>query len=289
MTRDALHTNGRVLTVKIKLRLAAVLAVVVVLGACSGDAMAPDHSDDQLLAVYLPWSDPEVEDRLEREFHARVEDIIAECMHDGGLEYVPVALEAVSYGPGTGISRSEHSRRFGFGISTNDQQFAAFEASTASVGDPNFEYEESLSTERAIVYSEERGRCTEQAHRMAPHPPDQFKRAVDDLVNRVRADPEVIEAEAEWVACVRSVSTELPRFSSLDQLTSWFWEESERVKDRSDELVRLQDLEREVAVRHLECEPSLLTVMGEVGAKYQAEVAADYSDLFDRQREFLDS
>jgi len=275
--------------VKNALGLVALLAMVSFLGGCSGDTTVVDHSDEQLLEVYLPWADPQETDRLEGEFHARVEDLIAACMQDAGLEYVPVPLEAVSYGPGRGISRSEHARRFGFGISTNDQQFAAFVASTASVGDPNQTYEESLSTERKIAYSEQHARCTEQAYRVVPQRADQFKKAVDDLVNRVKADPAVIEAEAEWVACVRSDDEALPQFSSLDQLTSWFWKESERLKDRPSELARLQDMERKVALRHLECEPRLVAVMRDVGARYQSEVAADYRGLFDRQRAFLDS
>lgn len=261
---------------------------VAVLGAC-GDSARPGHSDDELLEVFLPWSDPEEQAHLEREFYARVQDLVADCMHDTGMQYVPVPLESMSYGPGTGITESEFARRFGFGVSTNDDTFAAFAASTASVGDPNQQYEKSLSTERRIVFSEERNRCLQQAHESAPQPSNQFKKAVDDLIARVAADPAVIEAEAEWATCVRGDDEMLPAFSSLDQLTSWLWGESERVKDQPLALAQLQDLERRVAVKHLECGPPLLAIMAEVGARYKSAVAADYGDLFERQRQFLDS
>lgn len=272
-----------------RLLVTALLAAAVVVAGCSGEDSGGVNADDRLLEVHLPWTDPEEADRLQREFHTRIEDLIAECMQDQGLEYVPVALEAVAYGPGTGISRAEYARRFGFGISTNDETFAAFSASTDSVGDPNREYEESLSTDRAISYSEQRSRCSREAHEQMPQPPGEFDRAVDDLIDLVRSDPSVIEAEAEWVDCVRGDIAGLPEFSTLDQLTRWFWEESERVADLPGELARLQDLEREVSVRHLECESALLAAMREVGDQLQDEVAVDFRELFDRQREFLGS
>ncbi len=99
----------------------------------------------------------------------------------------------------------------------------------------------------------------------------------------------MIEAEAEWVACVKAGDESLSQFGSLDQLTEWFWQESERVKDRPDELARLQDLEREVAVRHLQCEPPLIAAMGQVGAQLEAGFVVDYGDVFERQRQFLDN
>lgn len=45
------------------LGLVALLAMVSFLGGCSGDTTVVDHSDEQLLEVYLPWADPQETDR----------------------------------------------------------------------------------------------------------------------------------------------------------------------------------------------------------------------------------
>lgn len=274
---------------KASLGVGLVVLLVMLVGACGGDATATGDSDVELLGQWLPWGDSEQNDRLERAYFAREQDLIAACMQDAGLEYVQVPLESISFGPGTGISRSDHARRFGFGISTNDEQFAAFNQNTASAGDPNWEYETSLSTERALAYSQQRATCSEQVRQVAPQASEQFKRAVDDLVDRVRADPAVIEAETEWADCVRAGNESLPQIASLDELYRWFWQESERVKERPDELARLQDLERELAVRNLECEPPLLAVMAEAAAQYESGFVADHSDVFEAWRNYLDS
>jgi len=274
---------------KASLGVGLAVLLVMLVGACSGDATTTGDSDIELLGQWLPWGDPEQGDRLEREYFAREQDLIASCMQDAGLEYVPVALESISFGPGTGISRPDHARRFGFGISTNDEQFAAAAQNTASVSDPNWEYQESLSTERRIAYSEQKVACDEQVRQIAPQASEQFKRAVDDLVDLVRADPAVIEAETEWAGCVRAGNESLPQFASLDELYRWIYQEFERVKERPDELVRLQDLERELAVRNLECEPPLLAVMAEAATQYESGFVADHSDVFEARRDYLDS
>lgn len=267
--------------------LGALVSLVLVVASCTTSISQSGFTDMVLVGQFTPWGDPDAAASVERAFHARVEDLVAACMEDAGFAYVPVPLEAVSYGPGMGVTREEHARRFGFGISTVDEEFAAFVEATTGAADPNAEYVESLSPERAHDYSIRRAECVERARSQAPQYPDTFKQAVDDLVDRVRADPAVVEAEAEWSDCIRQADETVPAFSTPQSMWDWLGREYERVRDRPDELARLQDIERELALQHLRCEPALADAMGRVARQLEPALINDFRSVLDEQRTFI--
>lgn len=263
------------------------LLIVAFIAGCAKDAASEADPDPRVLDQFLTWGDPDDAVRLEREYHDQVEQVIAECMESAGLQYVPVALEAVAFGTGMGISRSEYARAFGFGISTVDDEREAAIASTTDAGDPNLEYEASLSSDRAFAYANQRAACDEKAWSAAPHVTEAFIQAVYDLEDRVRADAVVVEAESEWAGCVRDGDDSIPSFGTLPDLLAWLQTEYERVREQPDQLARLQDLERRLAVRHLECEPALVATMREVAAQFESDVIEEYSTVIAEQSDFL--
>lgn len=264
-------------------------ATVLMLGACTPSA-DQEVDEEAIVRVLVPWGDLDGERQLSQQVHDRQEQLMADCMSASGFQYIPIRYEAIAFGPGVGIDRAEYSRRFGFGISTNDETFEDFEERTQDAGDPNMEYQSSLSQERRILYSDAFDGCQQQVRSALPELPESFYRAADELSSRVRADPRVVEAEQEWQLCVRDATTRvLPEFSTLDEIVMWLSLEYERVKEHPEQLKKLQDLEREVAVAHMECEPSLLEAMREVADQLEPSFIEEHADVLREQLEFFES
>jgi hypothetical protein len=263
-----------------------VVAVLMVVGACTGGTV--ERQGEDVVELFVPWGDNDTEDRLSEELHDAVEEIISECMDEAGFEYVPVSEDSVAYGPGHGISRSDYARKFGFGISTNDETLAAANAYTGRVSDPNFDYVRTLSPEREVAWGEAYDACESRSRDIGPNLSAGFRDAVAGMVDRVRAEPSVIEAEEEWVACLETeIPSGLPKFSSLDDLVSWFSAESDARMESPDSLAELQELEREVAVRHLECQPPLVEAMREAAPNHESDIVGQYQEEIDAILEFV--
>lgn len=263
-----------------------VVAVLMVVGACTGGTVEPQA--EEVVELFVPWGDVDVDDRLSEELHDVVEGIIDACMDEAGFEYVPVSEDSVAYGPGHGISRSDFAREFGFGISTNDETLAAADAFLGRVGDPNFDYVRTLSPERQMAWGEAYDACASRSRDAGPNLSAGFREAVAGMVDRVRAEPSVIEAEEEWVACIEAgIPSGLPMFSSLDDVVAWFYAESEARMGTLDGMAELQELEREVAVRHLECRPPLVEAMREAAKNHEPDVVGQYQEEIDAILEFV--
>jgi hypothetical protein len=269
---------------KLDFRVAAVLMVAVV--ACSGGA--EERQAEDVVELFVPWGDIDAEDRLSEELHDAVEAIIDKCMDEAGFEYVPVSEDSVAFGPGHGISRSDYARNFGFGISTNDETLAAADTYSGQVGDPNFDYVRTLAPEREIAWGHAYDACESRSRDVGPNLSAGFHDAVAGMVDRVRAEPSVIEAEEEWVACLEAgIPSGLPMFSSLDDLVAWFYAESEARTETPGSLAELQELEREVAVRHLECHPPLVEAMREAALSHEPDIVGQYQEEIDAILEFI--
>ncbi|MGH8874154.1 MAG: hypothetical protein ACRDVM_02720 [Acidimicrobiia bacterium] len=179
------------------------------------------------------------------------------------------------------MSREEFARSFGFGISTNDETLA--EAMKRTRPDPNQQYWSTLSRERAASYSSSWEACrTAIADETVP--PESFHSAVDDLAERVYADPAVVEAQERWGECMAELQLGLRRFVSPEDMTAWLHNEVERLQGGGSDLDRLRDLEIELAVRNLQCEPELRAEIRRVAAQYQGDVIEQHSDVLERQR-----
>ncbi len=267
--------------------LASLVATLLLFAACTSVAN-PELDERAILGVLVPWGDLDAERQLAQEVHDREQQLVADCMKGLGMRFTPVGYEAVAFGPGIGVDRTEFITRYGFGISTNDETFAAFERHTRDAEDPNQEHQRSLSQQHRTLYSETLSVCDRRVREALPRLPKPFQQAVDGLKNRVTADIRVITAEQEWEACVRgTASSVLPDFSTLDDVLAWLLHEYQLVKERPAQLAALQDLEREIATAHLECEPPVLAAMREVAAEYEPSFVHDHADVFQEQLEFL--
>lgn len=267
---------------KLEFGVATVLMVAVV--ACTGGT--EERQAEDVVGLIVPWGDVDADDRLSEELHDAVEAVIDECMGEAGFEYVPVSEDSVAFGPGHGISRSDYARQFGFGISTNDETLAAGITHTNQIGDPNFDYVRTLSPVREMAWGEAYNTCQTRS-RDVGHLSAGFRDAVAGMVDRVRAEPSVIVAEEEWVACLEAeIPSGLPQFSSLDDLVAWFYAESEARVETPESLAELQELERAVAVRHLECHSPLVEAMREAAANHEPDVIGQYQEEIDAILEF---
>jgi hypothetical protein len=156
----------------------------------------------------------------------KVQTLIAECMTQAGFEYVPADVETIELAQSAvrvepGYTREEYKKRWGYGVSTRFDNVVK----EIELGPQNLRYIEGLSEadraayERtlygedpdatfAFTFDEEdfssTGGCTRKAVEQVftkEQLSENYQHPKDILIEN---DPRVIEANANWVACMQS-------------------------------------------------------------------------------------
>jgi hypothetical protein len=223
----------------------------------------------------------------EEEYAAHIEEtqaLIATCMAEAGFEYVPADVETVARAQDAvrvepGYTEEEYKQEFGFGVTTRFDNVVK----ETELGPQNLRIIEDLSEadrlayERmlygddpnatfAFTFDEEdfssTGGCTRQAVEQV-FTPEQLR---GDYVNPkdtvIESDPRVVEANANWVACMQDAGYD--GYVEQDEIIEDFEEQLEELTAgedpatltgaRAEELKQLQEEEIEVALADHECQ-----------------------------------
>jgi hypothetical protein len=223
----------------------------------------------------------------EEEFAAHVESAqaaIASCMAEAGFEYVPadvetvkLAMRAVRHEPG--MDRGEYKKRWGYGITTRfDNRVREIE-----LGPQNLRYFESLSEadkeayERtlygedpdatfAFTFDEEdfsgTGGCTRRAVEQVFLPEQLKETYINPKDVLVESDPRVVEANANWVACMQDYG--YSGYLDQDEIIDEFEERLDALAGdedpealtgaKAEELKQLQAEEIAISLADLDCQ-----------------------------------
>lgn len=207
--------------------LLVIAAVSLVAAACGGGSSSGANA---------PGGEP-TRERLpgtkefgltEEEYAAHIESVqalIAECMAEAGFEYIPADVETVALAQSAvrvepGFTREEYKKRWGFGVTTRfDNVVKEIELGPqnlriiASLSEADrLAYERTLYGEDpdatfAFTFDEEdfssTGGCTRKAVEQV-FTPEQLKGTfVNPKDVLVEEDPRIVEANANWVACMQ--------------------------------------------------------------------------------------
>lgn len=279
--------------------LLLVVAVAGVAAGCGGDPVpagesstAPTTESAPTTAPAATQEPPDVEGTREfamtdEEFAARVETVqslIATCMTEAGFEYVPADVETVELAMAAvrtepGVAPEEYKRQWGYGVTTRfDNRVKEIE-----LGEQNLAYLEGLGEADRVAYErtlygedpdatfaftfdEEdfsgTGGCTRTAVEQAfteEELSDSYENPKDLLVE---ADPRVVEANANWVACMQDAGYD--GYLDQDEIIEEYQERLEEVTEgedpetltgpRAEALKQLQQEEIAAALADLECE-----------------------------------
>jgi hypothetical protein len=205
--------------------------------------------------------DPEAAEARWRDQEAQVQEAIRACMAEEGFEYIPVDHSGGSVMAFDEGGQEEHLRKYGFGITTwvlnDDVEEEVFDE---AFDDPNHEIVEAMSdSERdayyealygsdeemreiaEIEYDEETGEelgysfsgpgpgCEGAAHAEVYGEGsdtselwEELQPAFDEMYERVRSDPRIVEAEQDWSRCMAEAGYE---YTSQEEMHDSVWEE----------------------------------------------------------------
>jgi hypothetical protein len=223
----------------------------------------------------------------EEEYAAHIEKtqaLIASCMSEAGFEYVPADVESVAKAQTAvrtepGMDREEYKKRWGYGVSTRFdnrvkeielglQNLAIFEnlSEADQVAYERTLYGEDPDATFAFTFDEEdfsgTGGCTRKAIEQV-FTPEQLK---DTYVNPkdilVESDPRVVEADANWVACMQDAGYD--GYLDQDEIIEEFEERFDTLTEGEDpttltvaqaeELKQMQAEEIAISLADLDCQ-----------------------------------
>ncbi len=207
--------------------LLVIAAVSLVAAACGGGSSSgANASGGEPTRERLPGT--KEFGLTEEEYAAHIESVqalIAECMAEAGFEYIPADVETVALAQSAvrvepGFTREEYKKRWGFGVTTRfDNVVKEIELGPqnlriiASLSEADrLAYERTLYGEDpdatfAFTFDEEdfssTGGCTRKAVEQV-FTPEQLKGTfVNPKDVLVEEDPRIVEANANWVACMQ--------------------------------------------------------------------------------------
>lgn len=240
-------------------------------GACTSEPSTVELDDAALVGLYVAWGDPSTSDLVERRYHAALEDAVAACMDGAGFEYVPAPYETSAFGPGRGITAEDFARRFGYGVTTEDEVLAT---GLARLDDPNDSYLAGLTHEQFNAYGDAATRCRAAAAAEI-QPPDSFQADVEGLQRRVLQSPEGQDATQRWADCMK-LPEQYAHARSSDELVQLIATTARQAADPAD----LVPLEIDLAVRDLECGQQLRRDLAAASEEFQPQfIASHQSDL----------
>lgn len=212
----------------------AVLAVVLSVSACTGGGEQPasppaGSGAATAAAPAAPDSLPGIREYglSDEEFVSRVEQVqalIATCMDRAGFEYVPVDVASIERAQASvrmepGMSRRQYKERWGLSVTTR------FDDPVRTIGlGPNVAIMEALPEADRVAYDltlfgenpdsdfaftldeedfESTGGCTREAVAQVFTPDQLDGTYVNPKDVLVAQDPRVIEAQANWTACMQ--------------------------------------------------------------------------------------
>ncbi len=195
------------------------------------DAGAADEPDS--LADFFGWptgDDPAAAQAQAEQEQRKIEELVAACMANEGFEYIPVDHSMGGFE--FAFDEEEFVREQGFGITTwygNEEQF--FQRDEEFV-DPNQDIVEAMSDSERDAYYEALhgppdqgepqidpetgeeyyewegfgegcfGRAEEQVYGVQQEMWTELGPLMEEMWERIQADPRVLEANADWSACM---------------------------------------------------------------------------------------
>lgn len=208
-------------------------------------AGSSDSGSDESLAAFFGWEDedPEAAQARFRDEEVRVQESIRQCMAEQGFEYKPMLSPEEAF-TSVDIDQEEWARTQGFGITTwfgNEEEMMGGEEWI----DPNQETLEAMSDGERKAWEEALwGTQEEQEAQMTPEIDEEtgetfytsigygpgcqgeayekeygdqdaqdlwleLQPAMDEMYQRVDADPRVVEANEAWSACMSEAGYEV--------------------------------------------------------------------------------
>jgi hypothetical protein len=281
-------------------RSAAVAAVTVLflMTACGGGGERESLEEEIGL---------DEEGVLQRQIDA--ENIIRDCMKAQGFNYVPVdpTQRRATLAGSVGLSAEEFERRFGYGITTlyeQNRRLQTEQAAAAGVSEADRPaYDRALYGERtdATIFEaldagdfDRLGGCSREAVAQVFGGADVVQRLqieLDELDQRVAADPRMASAFADWSACMRAAGYDLARPDEVDTTLAARLEAIVGPPQRSAAvadydraaLAALQREEVALVAADISCEEEhLAEVEDEVQAEAEEDFREQNADLLDR-------
>jgi hypothetical protein len=233
-----MRTHGRISGA---LSLIVIAAAMLGITACGGQSNAKSSQK--------PKGDVEqqigFDDQAMRVRQARIQNAIRDCMKAQGFTYVPVdpAAQIAAVTGSSRLSDTDFTRQFGYGIST-------FWGRGGGQADPNQQYRRSLSAADRAAYSHtlygendgatvdealdtgdfsKLGGCTRKATETVfggTQVLTQLQSKLDDLDERINADPRMVRALEKWTSCMAAAGY---RFEEPDDIDSALMKRMERI------------------------------------------------------------
>jgi hypothetical protein len=216
------------------------------------EEMMEAYADMPLQQLLGMSGDPEEQQEQWAEQERVVQAAIAECMAAEGFEYIPVdTSSSTSFSsdwPGSDLTPREYAEQYGYGISTTyEENMSSAPMPEDMPEDPNMEIIEAMSPgeqeayytalygaspdfdptaeEQEVEYEGPQGcygeayEATNQGGVNAVY--SELEDEINDLYERLEADPRIVELEAAWVECMADAGygfTE--RFEPYDEINT---------------------------------------------------------------------
>jgi len=223
----------------------------------------PEEGDPERLEDFLGFSfdDPEANAAFAADMERRVQESIASCMAQEGFEYVP-AVRQQDFGF-FASDQEDFARERGFGITTWFGEEDLFSSGDEDWVDPNAEIVESLSeSERGayyeVLYGEDpfgepggsgeteaigdlwgggcNGKAYEEVYGAMNQVFTELGPQLEELNQRVEADPRFREAEEVWAGCMAE------RGFPYDSQEAMFEQVNEEFSRRLEEIVGVESV-----------------------------------------------
>ena len=282
--------------------LLLIVALSFLAAACGGSDQAsadqPGTDPAQTDAEGKPLPGTKEFGLTEEEYASHIEEVqalIASCMAEAGFEYVPADVQTVALAQanvrkkGTYLVKKEYKTKWGYDVSTRHEN----KIKRIELGPQNLRIIEGLSEADRVAYDrtlygedpnatfaftfdEEDFSGTGGCTRKAVEQVFTAEQVSGDYVNPkdvlVEEDPRVVEANANWVACMQDAGYE--GYLEQDDIIDEFEERFEALTEgedprtltgaRAKELQQLQAEEIAISLADLDCEQALDRAVHEV-------------------------
>jgi hypothetical protein len=216
------------------------------------EEMMEAYADMPLQQLLGMSGDPEEQQEQWAEQERVVQAAIAECMAAEGFEYIPVDTSGFtsfsSDWPGSDLTPREYAEQYGYGISTTyEENMSSAPVPEDMPEDPNMEIVEAMSPgeqeayyaalygesqefdptaeEQEVEYEGPQG-CYGEAYEATSQGGvnavyTEFEDEINDLYERLEADPRIVALEAAWVECMADAGYSFTeRFEPYDEISS---------------------------------------------------------------------
>lgn len=268
------------------LALAAAAGCLLTLSACGSDPVTSTSSDAAAPSKSaLPgWREFGLTDEEFAQHIEKTQSVIAKCMADAGFEYIPVDVQTVEAAQARvrtdpGYTRQSYKEKWGLAVTTREDN----PVQETGLGPNNLQIMANLSEADLVAYKRtlfgknedadfvwtfdeedfsETGGCTREGI-AAAFTKEQLKGTyVNPKDVLLEADPRIIEADRNWVECMRGYGYDYK--SDQDEIIDEFGERLEELLDgdemaeltgaRKAALEQLRQEEIKVSLADLDCQ-----------------------------------